>query len=55
MIPNVNAYLEATKDYEQFENEEHEEPYDDSDYEEFELEEEDQNDGPDEDGWVVVK
>lgn len=60
-IPSVNTYLEATKDYQRFENEgvdyDEDAEYNEDDYEEIDMEEEEpkkKKNQPDEDGWTIV-
>ena len=59
-IPKVNTYLEATKNYSQYENEEGDEWEDNGDYyssdegEDMEVEKPRKNE-PDEDGWTVAR
>ena len=56
VIPSVNKYLEATRDYQKYdEDAEDNGEYNPDDYEEVEMEEEGPaKNQPDEDGWVVV-
>ena len=57
-IPSVNSYLEATKDYKRYEDEncDGDDEYNPDDYEEIDMEEEEpkKKNQPDEDGWVIV-
>ncbi len=54
----MNSYLEATKDYKRYEDEncDGDDEYNPDDYEEIDMEEEEpkKKNQPDEDGWVIV-
>ncbi|KAM7457676.1 hypothetical protein BLSTO_01574 [Blastocystis sp. subtype 1] len=53
LIEGVNKYLEATRNYRQYDGEDDGEMNMD-DYEEVEMEEEKPKNQPDEDGWIIV-
>lgn len=50
----MNKYLDATRNYQQYDNDEDDGEMNMDDYEEVEMEEEKPKNQPDEDGWTIV-
>lgn len=50
----MNKYLDATRNYQQYDSDEDDGEMNMDDYEEVEMEEEKPKNQPDEDGWIIV-